>query len=1118
MWRWTPRYLLTLLTLVLILLNSPRTRGLSDETCVQADLNPDGSVLSDLPLANLLSEPERRITCCQFLSPYHNSSTGVWLTVFMPLYSSTSTSEVSSIKCTRPRPKLMVQLVEAVRLLFEDTLREKSLLLKYLRGIEVRDTCGLTRAAVEAALHTATQSGDAAKSCHLIFNGGVTAQGQCSDSQRAMTNRIGVVLGPAFSSELEVSSTVLSAYQIPHISYWATSNLFEMKDNYPYLFRTATMDRFAARAILDMLDNYGWGYVNLLHGTSSESLPSIAEDLRVLNSGRENQICIAVDEQFQRNDKEKMMKIARKLIGNSSSVGNFQKPIVTVFIAGYLYVQEFVDVVTELAVKDVTFGDTLNQSHFVWIASDGWLSRAIDIFPALPSCNSSYTKMLGRHSVLGPVFRVPEVFSSGARHFSNRLVGRLGHLNVTARNVMANPYLGVAWQAHSACCLEFLPRNGSCSPCSQNQSVSEVFGAPVSPILSGSFWLSYQAGIEAMKRTLAQNPNILSQNSPGFGRRLGASLLNLTLDVDVSGNRTAKQSKVFTDVQETKPAFSIYSMVFNGCKRTLEEVGSWEQETFSSDTRGRITIDRKKKLLHGTNATLWASSSKEVPKSICSHPCPPGFVSQSGTALADHAGSIGLNIMQCRVCWLCVQCANGTFSLNNTCQTCEKDLVPNKNQTGCVKRQFVHISYSSTLVQVIASAVGLSMAASLFAGVMFFVGRCTEVARQAGVGQSIMILLTINMGFINTYTFFFKPLSSSCTILMIVAVWSLIVSNSLVVGRLLRLVALSEDIRNTPVFMQRLGKLVGVPAKRQAWFVGVLSLSGMCTMAVVSFVERPYAKYDTTHKPPDVYCALPLTYQLVIVTITGLLLIVILLFAFKLRKLRLYMSDDAFVDGPQEGEILYRLAIALLVLFTSFIPTYLLTLSAVKVYVLALALLLYYDAILYFIFLPRSIRILQTLFCKSDSSLICFLTKGAEWQPRRKSSSNDEPTSINPYLRQPRSRLDASRRRSSANASVTSYIAYGTAQKSSASSSDDGRPVTTLSPTAEAPVPPLADHSPPSSNSVFESAHISEGSQYVLADVPPAEPQIQLNHVANTCKLLSIELPVPLSTWVETSV
>ena len=56
------------------------------------------------------------------------------------------------------------------------------------------------------------------------------------------------------------------------------------------------------------------------------------------------------------------------------------------------------------------------------------------------------------------------------------------------------------------------------------------------------------------------------------------------------------------------------------------------------------------------NKTRWKDSSVEIPRSVCSEPCPPGQVrSSKGSAAA--------------CCWVCIRCDDWAIIVDdNTCQ------------------------------------------------------------------------------------------------------------------------------------------------------------------------------------------------------------------------------------------------------------------------------------------------------------------------------------------------------------------------------------------------------------------------------------------------------------------
>eukprot|EP00117_Sycon_ciliatum_P027681 scpid30933/ scgid22438/ Metabotropic glutamate receptor len=69
------------------------------------------------------------------------------------------------------------------------------------------------------------------------------------------------VLGPALSSEVAVASPQLAVQKIPHMSPFATSELFDDPAEFPYLFRTSPSDHAIVQGLSKLIQHFNWSYI-----------------------------------------------------------------------------------------------------------------------------------------------------------------------------------------------------------------------------------------------------------------------------------------------------------------------------------------------------------------------------------------------------------------------------------------------------------------------------------------------------------------------------------------------------------------------------------------------------------------------------------------------------------------------------------------------------------------------------------------------------------------------------------------------------------------------------------------------------------------------------------------
>lgn len=122
-------------------------------------------------------------------------------------------------------------------------------------GYDVRNSCNKESIALQNVL-------DFMLDISVIQSGNETTNTRCGCVSRR--NRIIAVVGGASSSISTSVSNVLGADNMPQISYSSTSVTLSNKYNYPNFLRTLPSDIYQAKAMVAMLKEFRWTYVNVL--------------------------------------------------------------------------------------------------------------------------------------------------------------------------------------------------------------------------------------------------------------------------------------------------------------------------------------------------------------------------------------------------------------------------------------------------------------------------------------------------------------------------------------------------------------------------------------------------------------------------------------------------------------------------------------------------------------------------------------------------------------------------------------------------------------------------------------------------------------------------------------
>ncbi len=90
----------------------------------------------------------------------------------------------------------------------------------------------------------------------------------CSAHRQETGTFIGLI-GPSYSSNSIIATTLASVYTVPLISYFSTSDELSNRDRFPFFLRTVPPDKFQAKAIVDILLHFNWKYIALFYSMNS---------------------------------------------------------------------------------------------------------------------------------------------------------------------------------------------------------------------------------------------------------------------------------------------------------------------------------------------------------------------------------------------------------------------------------------------------------------------------------------------------------------------------------------------------------------------------------------------------------------------------------------------------------------------------------------------------------------------------------------------------------------------------------------------------------------------------------------------------------------------------------
>ncbi|XP_072025081.1 metabotropic glutamate receptor 2-like [Amphiura filiformis] len=118
-------------------------------------------------------------------------------------------------------------------------------------------------------------------------SGNVDYKQACPNYDRGHDGDILGVIGPSTSATSLFVAKAASIYQVPMISYLATSDELSDSHRFPYFLRSVSPDKFQVGAIIDILMYFNWKYIALFYSVDSygvngaRQLRSIAQNLDI---------------------------------------------------------------------------------------------------------------------------------------------------------------------------------------------------------------------------------------------------------------------------------------------------------------------------------------------------------------------------------------------------------------------------------------------------------------------------------------------------------------------------------------------------------------------------------------------------------------------------------------------------------------------------------------------------------------------------------------------------------------------------------------------------------------------------------------------------------------------
>uniref|UniRef100_A0A3P8S5W0 G-protein coupled receptors family 3 profile domain-containing protein n=1 Tax=Amphiprion percula TaxID=161767 RepID=A0A3P8S5W0_AMPPE len=517
------------------------------------------------------------------------------------------------------------------------------------------------------------------------------------------------IVGDSSSTRSIAISAVLGLYRVPMVSYFSTCSCLSNRQKFPSFFRTIPSDAFQVRAMIQILNHFGWTWAGLLVSGDDYGLHaarSFQSDLSLSGEG-----CLAYLEVLPwGNDPAEMRRIVDVMKKSTARV------VIVFANEGHM-----INLMKEVVRQNVT--------GLQWMASEAWTAAPVLQTPQL-------MPYLG--GTLGIAIRRGEI--PGLRKFLLQIHPNLhNHSNSYGNNM-------VRFWEHTFQCRFPPPPAGWVESGGVICTGEEDLESEGTEFLDLSN-LRAEYNVYKAVYALAYALDDMLQCTPGRGPFSGNSCTTLqTMEpwqlvyyLETVNFTTSFGDQVsFDENGDALPIYDIMNWLWLPDGRTkVQNVG----EVKRSASKGEeLTLFEDK--------IFWNFQSKKPPRSVCSESCPPG------TRMMRMKGK-----PEC--CFDCIPCSEGKIN-SMECTSCPEDFWSSPQRDHCVPKKTEFLSYHEPLgiCLTATSLLGTLICAAVLG--IFIYYRKTPIVRANNSELSFQLLLSLKLCFLCSLLFIGRPRLWTC--------------------------------------------------------------------------------------------------------------------------------------------------------------------------------------------------------------------------------------------------------------------------------------------------------------------------------------------------------------------
>ncbi|XP_075433980.1 extracellular calcium-sensing receptor-like [Ascaphus truei] len=581
----------------------------------------------------------------------------------------------------------------AMRFTMEEINRRHDLLPNLTLGFQIYDSCRVLQSELDGTLKMLTGQ----KQGIPNFS--------CQEKPP-----LAAIIGHSTSTYSILMAHILGLYRYPQISIYSTSALLSDRTQFPSFFRTVPSDAFQSQGLAQLVLHFGWTWVGLIalgDDYGEQGIQVIKQE--ILKAGA----CVAFTEFILLSRLDKNTPHLTRVIRESTA---------TALVVFSIDV-EMGQLLDEMLRQNIT-GKT-------FVASEAWsISNVLSM--------DKYSTILSG--------------SMGFAYHSTTITGFRGYLNsIHPFNTPGQTWTKKFWEEAFGC--KFLDQrnltglwDNPAKLCTGNEDLESIQNKYN---YMSSLRSSYN--IYTAIYIIATALHDLQTCQEGRGPFYNGSctdiqsfkpwqLLHYIQNVRV---RLSNGREVFFDRNGDPPA--VYDIVnwqlgADGMMRQVK-VGSYDTAASDGNT---FSIN--------ASAVMWASGRRQIPHSVCSQSCFPGFrrVLRKGEPVC---------------CFQCVPCPQGEISNqtdSNECSMCPWDKWPSLQKDKCLQKISEFLSYEEPLGATLAAFSLFSSMVPVSILRLFNHYKNTPIVRANNYTLSCLLLVSLSLCFFCALAFIGIPQPEKC--------------------------------------------------------------------------------------------------------------------------------------------------------------------------------------------------------------------------------------------------------------------------------------------------------------------------------------------------------------------